>query len=307
MSGGRRPAPTGASSDPTLGIWGGYFPIGVALMVLVSPILLASTGWRGVWLANAAFIVVFIAAFAPATAALTQPARAASASESPFSGMWRTATSPGPLLLALSFGAYAGIFLSVMGLPTLLSEVHGVSASAIAVMTAGAVIINAAGNIIGTWALQRGVERWRLMLGGFLVIALCTMGIYVDLLDENLRYGLVVALSFVGGLIPGCCFAGAPVHSPTPGLVATTNGLIIQGSAIGQVIAPPTVAVVVAAWGGWQAAPVVLVVLACVGVALTLGIRALERPTRHPAGLEAARVRSPSISGRARGRGRDCP
>ena len=173
-----------------LGIWGGYFPIGMALMVLLSPMLLESTGWRGIWLANAAFIVAFIAAFSPATTALPHRRRARSASGSPFSGVWQTVTRPGPLLLALSFGAYAGIFLSVMGfLPTLLQEVHGVSSGGvIAVMTAGAVIINAAGNIIGTWALQRGVERWRMMLGGFVVIAACTIGIYAELLDETVLY-----------------------------------------------------------------------------------------------------------------------
>ncbi len=267
-----------------MGIWGGYFPIGVAVMVLLSPPLLALTGWRGVWLANAVVSLAFIALFAVATASLKRSGRVGLTAGTAISGIWRTVSSPGPLLLALSFGAYAGIFLAVMGfLPTLLTEVHGLSGGARAAMTAGAVVINAAGSIVGAWALQRGAPRWQLMLAGFVAIAACTVGVYTALFDQGLRYVLVVALSFIGGVIPGCCFAGAPVHSPTPALVATTNGLIIQGSAIGQVISPPTVAVVVAAWGGWQAAPLVLVALAGIGAMLSIGIRWLERPNRRVA------------------------
>ena len=62
--------------------------------------------------------------------------------------------------------------------------------------------------------------------------------------------------------------------------VATTNGLIVQGSQLGQVIGPPLLAWTVSATGTWQAAPWLLVTSAFLGTALSLVLAVLEKK-RH--------------------------
>jgi len=83
--------------------------------------------------------------------------------------------------------------------------------------------------------------------------------------------------SSAGGLLPASVIGGAPLYAPTPKLVATTNGLITQGSQLGQVIGPPLVAFAVSAGGGWHSAPWVLGGAAFLGAALSLPVAALER------------------------------
>ena len=67
------------------------------------------------------------------------------------------------------------------------------------------------------------------------------------------------------------------MHAPRPQLVATTNGLIMQGSNLGQTIGPPAIAALAAQVGDWHLSPLVLSASAALGVALALVLRALER------------------------------
>jgi MFS family permease len=58
--------------------------------------------------------------------------------------------------------------------------------------------------------------------------------------------------------------------------VATTNGLIMQGSNLGQTIGPPTAAALAASVGDWHLTPIVLVVAGVGGVGIALALRTLE-------------------------------
>ncbi len=266
-----------------LGLWSSYYPVGMAIMILASPVLMAPAGWRGLWLANGALAAAVALVLAGPTRALARPTpeEAAAPKTTPWAGMARTLASPGPLLLALAFAAYAGVFLAVFGfLPTLLVEDRGMSAADAALLTAIAVAFNAAGNVAGGWLLQRGVARWLLIAAAFMVMAACGWGVYSDALGDGVRFAQFSLLSLCGGVIPASCFAGAPVHAPTPALVATTNGLIVQGANLGQAVMPPVMAAAVAAWGGWHAAPTVVGATCAVGLAIAFFIGRLERPGR---------------------------
>ncbi len=264
-----------------LGLWSSYYPVGMAIMILASPALMAPAGWRGLWLANGVLAAAVLLVLAGPTRALVRPTaeEAAAPRMTPWAGMARTLTSPGPIVLALAFAAYAGVFLAVFGLlPTLLVEDRGMTVADAALLTAIAVAFNAVGNIAGGWLLQRGVGRWLLIATAFIVMAACGWGVYSDALDDGVRFALFSLLSLCGGVIPASCFAGAPVHAPSPALVATTNGLIVQGANLGQAVMPPVMAAAVAAWGGWHAAPTVVGVTCAVGFVIALLIGRLERP-----------------------------
>ena len=90
------------------------------------------------------------------------------------------------------------------------------------------------------------------------------------------RYGALLAFSAVGGLIPGTLFASTPAFAPNASTVSTTAGLMQQGSALGQFLTPPLLALLVSTSGSWSVTWLVTGTLACIGIVLALVIRALE-------------------------------
>ena len=83
---------------------------------------------------------------------------------------------------------------------------------------------------------------------------LCGLGLFSDALPDGLRYTLCVALSFIGGVIPAAVMSSSAVLARSPRQVSALQGLIMQGSQLGQFIGTPLIAAVVATSGSWGAA-----------------------------------------------------
>jgi MFS family permease len=263
------------------GAWGCYMPAGSALMMAAAPALLAPFGWRGLWIANAVLVAAFAVVLGMATRKLARP-RASTPPPPILRDIGATVTAPGPILLALAFGLYAMKYLVVLGfLPTILVESEGLSLTAASGLTAFAIAMNVPGNLIGGALVHRGVKPWLLLAVASIVLALCGSALYAPVLPLWLRYLSCVVLSLVGGILPSSVFGAAPAHAPSPRLVATTNGLIMQGSNLGQTIGPPAAAALAASAGGWQLTPLVLAGAGLAGVAVALALRALERRARR--------------------------
>src|SRR5690606_35802270 len=95
-----------------MGLWGAYMPVGFALALFAMPWLLDAWGWRGSW------IVIGFASLACAAAILAWvPADRERASPAAALGplLRETVRLPGPWLLSLCFGFYAGQFISIFG------------------------------------------------------------------------------------------------------------------------------------------------------------------------------------------------
>ena len=144
-------------------------------------------------------------------------------------------------------------------------------------LTALVVAMNVLGNLAGGWLLQEGFRRWRLIAAVSLIMGLCSLAIYSSALPFAVRYLACLIFSGAGGILPASVLGGAPVYAPTPKLVATTNGLIMQGGQLGQTIGPPALALVVSIAGGWQSAPWLLASSAAVGIFLSFGLAGLHR------------------------------
>jgi MFS family permease len=265
-----------------LGIWGAYMPAGMGLMLFASPPILEAVGWRGLWLVCAVLIglcAVSLMILLNNNGERSAPRNAKSAITARQVGT--VLTSAGPLLLAVCFGAYAAQFISVTAfLPTLLIDQAGLSLTAAA--TAGAVVIiaNVSGNLASGWILQRHVSRPGLIAIGFVLMAVCSLGVFTPWMSVELRFAAAILFSALGGLIPGTLMSSVPMHAPQAALVGTVMGLMLQGSGIGQVLGPPILAEIVTGFGGWGYAPLFTVCAALIGIAATAGLAVLARRAR---------------------------
>jgi DHA1 family inner membrane transport protein len=254
------------------GLYSGYWPAGVAAMILVTPVVMEAIGWRGLWAVNGVLmllvptLVLFV----------TQPASTRATPPSLLQAL-RTFTRIGPMTLALTFGAYSSIHVTVVALlPTFYIEAGFVGLGMASVLTALVAVVNVGGNVIAGIAMHRGGARWILVIGSFALIIASAMLMYDDGLSFGVRLSAAIFLSFIAGMIPACLFVATSIVAPSPSFVGATTGLMMQGSQLGQLIGPIAMAWVVTNLGGWSFAPVPLVVAAVIGSALMLVLRQIE-------------------------------
>jgi nitrate/nitrite transporter NarK len=182
--------------------------------------------------------------------------------------------SPGPLLLAASFGTYAFAYLALTGfLPTYLVEQRGIDAATAGLLTAAVVAANIIGNLAAGPLQARGAARWLLIAIAAASMALCSLLIFNENASNLWRYIACLVFSAAGGLAPGALFASVPHNAPLPSLIATTSGLMMQGSNIGSTLGPPALALLVTTTGTWGSGAWLLCIMLtlCVTAAFLLG------------------------------------
>lgn len=269
----RRVVPFGRLSV-ALGYWGSYMPTGTTIGLATTPWLMAAGGWQLAWWLSAATALVALALVVRVLPA-DPPHHAVQVRVLALAR--DTLRSPGPWLLSACFALYAGQFIAVFGFLPTAYQAADVAPTAAGVLTAIGVAANMAGNIVSGSLIHRGVRRATLLAATSMVMAVCAVLAFAAQAPFALRYVAVLAFSAVGGLIPGTLFATAPRFAPYPGAVSTTTGLMQQGSAIGQAVAPPMVAAVASAVGGWHASWWVLSTLALANVVVALTIGRFDR------------------------------
>lgn len=270
---------TAADRKFALGLWGTYMPTGMAIGMLMAPPVLALWGWRALWLVatglSAAWLLIV-------TVGLRRHASLANAAnKNP--GSWLedvrlTLSRPGIWLLAIFFTFYAAQWMALMvWLPTFLIEQRHISVTTAALMTVGVVAVNCPGNVFGAWLLSRNVPRWLLLGGSSVVVFFCAFGIFKGgMLPDSLRYGLCLFFSFLTGVCPASILSGAAVFRPSLRQTGATNGFLIQGSNLGQLLGPPVMAALVTFRGGWAAGLWIFMATGVVGTTLALLVRKTE-------------------------------
>ena len=266
-----------------LGVWSTYMPAGAGLAMALSPLLLPTTGWRGLWALTAAALL------AAATAAWWQRAHYAAAGGSGHASALRPTLAvlrqPLPWLLALAFGVWAlQHFALIVWLPTFLKEQRGLSPGWVALLSCVMLLACVPGNLLGGALMQRGVPRGRLIAVAQLLTGLCGLGYLQDGWPDGLRYALCVAMSFIGGVVPAAAMTSSAVLARSPQQIGALQGLIMQGSQLGQFIGTPLIAAVVASTGRWTSAAWVTTGAAALGVALGLAAWRAERRLAAAAG-----------------------
>jgi len=261
-----------------LGVWSSWMPAGMALSMIISPLILGPLGWRPLWM----FWAVMTALLAVALTSKRTPPALAIQSDEPrhsFFGSLRLIFGrPGPLILAVNFGLYAAQWGSIMmWLPSFLVDQRGLGVSSAALLTSVVVASNIPGNLSGSWLLHRGVQRSHMIAGTHFLMGLCAVGIFSDVLPDGARYGLALMFSYVAGFLPPAMFGSVPLHAPSPRQFGATSGLLLQGSNTGNFIGPPAVAALIAILGSWN--DVLWLVLGCAagGIALAVWLAAVEK------------------------------
>jgi MFS family permease len=255
-----------------LGLWSAYMPTGGSIALLAAPWLIATWGWRGLWLAFA------LASAVCAVAVMRLVPASQRHGEVNFMRLViESLGQKGSMVLALLFACYVGQWTSIMvWLPTFLVE-QEVSAGAAAVATALMVMANIPGNLAGGWLLSRGVQRGTLVIGAAAIAALCEIGMLAGALPGALRYALVLVFSTCAGVIPASIFAGMPVHAKTPQHIGTANGIVMQASQFGQFLGPLAIAWIATRFGSWHAALWVLLAFAVGAAACGIAIGRIEK------------------------------
>lgn len=286
-----------------LGTWGAYMPTGIGAALFATPALMALVGWRGVWLvcAAAAAIAAALIAFIQATPAPDAVHRTQRGASSPpvdtvLVGrlVRETLRSPRAWLLSICFLFYAGQFIGIFSFLPSIYQDAGLSAQWGATLTAIAVLINMTGNLAAGFLLQHGIARATLIAAAGLTMAICEWLAFGSELAFAWRYGAIMLLSAVGGLIPGTLFATAPFYAPSPAAVSTTIGAMQQGSSLGQFAFPLAIAALAQGTGGWGATWIVTgtAALATVAIAWAMG-RCDRTRSRRRTGSSASERGSP--------------
>ncbi len=262
-------ATTPADRRLALGLWSSYIPMGSAIVLLAAPLVIAGGGWRTLWLDAAAAAALAALAIVLGVRGANEPAPQA---REPFWTAARTVVVAGaPLVAGIGFGAYAASYFIVVGfLPTMLvASGRGVGAAAL--LTVIVVVANGLGNISGGIASRR-FARAPVLIAGAAIMGVGGALEYLTALPVWLRVAAAAIAAYAGGLIPGTLTAALPQLSPAPRLIATTQGVVLQCSNIGQLIGPVTVAALGAVRGG-PAGSLVLLALAAIGIAAALVLR----------------------------------
>jgi DHA1 family inner membrane transport protein len=265
--------------DFIMGLWSAYMPAGITLMLVLG--LLATIGWRNLWLANACIAGIFAALLA--ISAPAAPSGAQRGYGRSFSDVATIIREPRCLVLAFAFFAYScQIFSMTFALPLMLTSIHGMDIGQAGMLSAAVLIVATIGHVSSGFMLRAGVPIWANIAAAFTIFALSSLVVYA----AHLPLAVIVlsaALALgVGGSAPGAIYAAAPQVAPTADSVSSAIGMLQQASNLGQFAGP----VILGLWVehfGWSAAPAVVVPAALCGLAAAIAIRGLTLSPPLPA------------------------
>ncbi|MBU9220638.1 MFS transporter [Burkholderia multivorans] len=255
-----------ASRTIVFGLWSTFMPAGIALSMVVGPLL---GGWRSGWLAAA--VLTFAAA---AALPMTTSAGARDDAHAPRVGaaLRDVVASRATTLLALAFATYNVQFFAAMTfLPVFLMQRLGVSVGAAGLIAAAIVASCVIGNLTAGWLLARGARPGIVMAATSVAIGAAGAGLFAAATPAPVAVALGFAFSAIAGLLPATILACAPMSVPSPSLAPVGIGWVVQGNYLGQVIGPLAIGTIVGALG-WSGGIALMIAAAVVGAALGLSL-----------------------------------
>jgi len=96
-------------------------------------------------------------------------------------------------------------------------------------------------------------------------------------IPDALRYVACLLLSYGGGVIPPAVLSSTQAYARSGAQVASLQGLIMQGSNLGQFVGPLAIAALVSATGSWATGAWVLGIAAACAAACGAVVSGIER------------------------------
>ncbi len=258
----------------SLGLWSIYVPTGVSMAMVAASIFLDTIGWRGLWIvfASLSALLAITGHWKLPPVVRSQPHKTATGS---FLPLFRR---PAPWFLALSFTSYTLMWISIMAwLPTYLIEQRGIEVGNASLLTALVIAFNVPGNLIGAWLLHRQWRGGSITVLSALIMGLSIYVVFDDQTGDLMRFVCCLLFSCSGGLLPAAILGTSRLHVPDPQRIGMINGIIVQGSHLGQLLGPPMLAMIVTTQGSWESAQLLMVVFAMAAMGFGAGLYRLER------------------------------
>jgi MFS family permease len=263
----------------TLGIWSTYMPFGMALAMAAAPLAIDAIGWRGLWLAVVAATVAAAAALASQRRSYPQPPPSGRTFRAILAALGQRGAWWNSLVMTFYTAQWSGV---MVWLPTFLVQTRGASLTTASLVAAAVVAINVPGNLTGAWLIQRHTPRGLVVCAAAVLMGAFAVGIFAEGAPDWLRLGSCLAFSYFSGVIPAVSFAASQSYARSQSQVASLQGLMMQGSNLGQFVGPPAIAAAVSAGGRWGDA--VYVMVAAAALTLVCGIAVARDERRVAAG-----------------------
>lgn len=268
-------ASAGRERGLALGIFSGYVPVGVSLMIFTAPAALSVGGWRFLWLVVASLAI--LAALGMFLIGRTQRAPA-KIDPLPWNAIRQTFAQRGPWLVATCFALYGSqLYAIITWMPTFMVEIRGIDSANASVLTALIVVANGSFSFIGGWFLHRGAVSWAIITVAAGVMGIAAGAAFFLPMPDVMQYVAIATLCGAGGLVAAASFASAPMFADTPRQTGLINGLIVQASNLAQFVGPSALAATVAHFGSWESALGLMASTNAAIVAIALYLRKMGR------------------------------
>lgn len=251
-----------------LGIWATWMPLGVALMMAISWLVLEPIGWRGVFLVGAALPV----GAAIMIALVTLPRADAHLPNLPLSAL-RTIFGRETVLMGCNFISFSAANMIVMGfLPTFLVDEFAMSPTDATLVSLFAALSLVPGNIAAGWLLDRGYSVRGLFFIFFGGMALFAYSLFSASFPIELRIISAFLFSACTGVPPAIIWASISRLARTPDEAPLLSGFYYQGAGIGQLLGPILAGIVVENFDGWFSAFWIILAAMVAGYALSAAL-----------------------------------
>lgn len=235
-----------------IALWGIYMPVGSFLMMIIAGPVLEHFGWRPVWWIASFIILIAMVPVWWAGKSL-QDSESSAKPKLTVGESLSVMKLSGPLAASGTFGVYAGLYMILTGfLPLILTTNDGFSLPVAASIGAAVVLFNAIGNAFSGWLHSKGFASSTLIICAALGIGISGPIVFLVEIPVSIRIVSALAYGAIGGLIPSSLFASVVLVAPGKSSFATVNGMLAQGSAIGQLTGPPLAAAMVSLASGWS-------------------------------------------------------
>ena len=217
-------------------VWSLWLPVGVSVMLLISPSLIDLASWRLPWLLTGWFALFWMVVLA---IAFFNVGRAGDKQRGITKQQIMGIFQPGTLMMALSIGLFSSLYtVGIAFSPTIWHETKQVSLQSGSYLLAVAIFSTVIGNFVGGYFIKRGYPLNRLLVIGFVIPAMLCSLIFVQALPFWLQYTCFVIFAIAVGVIPAAIFAKAPAYTTQPIQISLVIALVFQGTTAGQVIGP---------------------------------------------------------------------